>query len=43
MSKDELLVLRKTLLDYLSKGFIKVSNNFTIALIFFTKKLKEGL
>ena len=43
MSKDKLLVLRKILSDYLSKGFIKVSNNLTIALILFVKKPKGGL
>ena len=43
MSKDELLILRKTLIDLLDKGFIRVSNSLVIALIFFVKKLKRGL
>jgi hypothetical protein len=43
MSKDELLVLRKTLSDYLSKGFIKVSNSLVTALVLFAKKPRRGL
>ena len=43
MSKDELLVLWKTLLDYLSKGFIRVSNSPAAALVLFAKKLGGGL
>ena len=43
MSKDELLVLQKTLSDYLSKGFIRVSNSPAVALVLFAKKLGEGL
>ena len=43
MSKDELLVLRKTLSDYLSKGFIRVSNSPVVALVLFAKKLGGGL
>ena len=43
MSKDELLVLRKTLSDYLSKGFIRVSNSLAVALVLFAKKLGGGL
>ena len=43
MSKDELLILRKTLSDYLSKGFIKVSNNLITTLILFVKKPGGGL
>ena len=43
MSKDELLVLRKTLLDYLSKGFIRVSNSLAVALVLFAKKPGGGL
>ena len=43
MSKDELLVLRKTLLDYLSKGFIRVSNSPAVALVLFAKKPGGGL
>jgi hypothetical protein len=43
MSKDELLVLRKILIDLLDKGFIRVSNSLVIALILFVKKPKGGL
>jgi len=43
MSKDELLILRKTLIDLFDKGFIRVSNSLIIALILFIKKLKRGL
>ena len=43
MSKDELLVLRKTFSDYLSKGFIRVSNSPTAASVLFVKKLGGGL
>jgi hypothetical protein len=43
MLKDELLILRKTLIDLLDKGFIRVSNSLIIALILFVKKLKRGL
>ena len=43
MSKDKLLVLRKTLLDYLSKGFIRVSNSPAAALVLFAKKPGGGL
>jgi len=43
MSKDELLILRKTLIDLLDKGFIRVSNSLITALILFIKKLKRGL
>ena len=43
MSKDELLILRKTLIDLLDKGFIRVSNSLITALILFVKKLKRGL
>ena len=43
MSKDELLVLQKTLSDYLSKGFIRVSNSLAAALVLFAKKPGEGL
>jgi hypothetical protein len=43
MSKDELLVLRKTLIDLLDKGFIRVSNSPTAAPILFIKKPKGGL
>ena len=43
MSRDELLVLRKTLIDLLDKGFIRVSNSLTVAPVLFIKKLKGGL
>ena len=43
MSKDELLILRKTLIDLLDKRFIRVNNSLTTASVLFIKKLKEGL
>ena len=43
MSRDELLVLRKTLTDLLDKGFIRVSNSLIVALILFIKKPRGGL
>ena len=43
MSRDELLVLRKTLNELLDKGFIRVSNSPAAALILFIKKLGGGL
>jgi reverse transcriptase-like protein/integrase-like protein/chromodomain-containing protein len=43
MSKDELLVLRKTLSDYLEKGFIRVSNSPAAAPVLFVKKPGGGL
>jgi hypothetical protein len=43
MSKDELLVLQKTLTDLLDKGFIRVSNSPTVALVLFIKKPGGGL
>jgi len=43
MSRDELLVLRKTLTDLLDKGFIRVSNSPAAAPILFIKKLRRGL
>jgi hypothetical protein len=43
MSKDELLVLRKTLTSYLEKGFIRVSNSLAAAPVLFTRKLGGGL
>ena len=39
MSRDELLVLRKTLNELLDKGFIRVSSSLAAALILFVKKL----
>ena len=43
MSRDELLLLRKTLNDLLSKGFIRVSNSPAAAPILFLKKPGGGL
>ena len=43
MSRDELLILQKTLIDLLDKRFIRVSNSLITALILFIKKLKRGL
>ena len=43
ISRDELLVLRKTLTDLLNKGFIRVSNSPAAALVLFIKKLGGGL
>ncbi len=38
MSRDELLVLRKTLTDLLDKGFIRVSNSPATIPVLFVKK-----
>lgn len=43
MSRDELLVLRKTLTELLDKGFIRVSNSPAAAPILFVKKPGGGL
>jgi hypothetical protein len=43
MSRDELLVLRKTLIDLLDKGFIQVNNSLVAALVLFIKKPRGGL
>jgi hypothetical protein len=43
MSREELLVLRKTLLDYLDKGFIRVSSSSAAAPVLFVKKPGGGL
>jgi transposase InsO family protein len=43
MSREELLVLRKTLTDYLDKGFIRVSNSPAAAPVLFVKKPGGGL
>ena len=43
MSRDELLVLRKTLLDLLNKGFIRVSTSSIASLVLFIQKLRGGL
>ena len=43
MSKDELLILRKTLIDLFDKGFIRVSNSLITAPVLFIKKPRGGL
>jgi hypothetical protein len=43
MLRDELLILRKTLIDLLDKGFIQVSNSLATALVLFVKKPRGGL
>jgi hypothetical protein len=43
MSQEELLVLRKTLIDYLDKGFIRVSSSPAGAPVLFVKKPGGGL
>ena len=43
MSRDELLVLRKTLTEYLDKGFIRVSNSPASAPVLFVRKPGGGL
>ena len=43
MSRDELLVLRKTLTELLDKGFIRVSNSPAAASILFVRKPGGGL
>jgi hypothetical protein len=43
MSRDELLVLRKTLNELLDKGFIRVSGSPTAAPVLFARKLGGGL
>lgn len=43
MSRDELLVLRKTLTELLDKGFIRVSNSSAAAPVLFVKKPGGGL
>lgn len=43
MSREELLVLRKTLLEYLDKGFIRASSSPAAAPILFAKKPGGGL
>jgi len=43
MSRDELLVLRKTLTDLLDKGFIRVSNSPAAAPVLFVRKPGGGL
>jgi predicted aspartyl protease/transposase InsO family protein len=43
MSRDELLVLRKTLTEYLDKGFIRASSSPAAAPVLFAKKPGGGL
>jgi hypothetical protein len=43
MSREELLVLRKTLTSLLNKGFIRASNLPAAALVLFAKKPEGGL
>ena len=43
MLRDELLVLRKTLTEYLDKGFVRVSNSLAAALVLFVRKPGGGL
>ena len=43
MSKDELLILRKTLTEYLNKKFIRVNSSLTFTLILFVRKLNNRL
>ena len=43
MSRDELLILRKTLIDLLDKGFIRVSNSLIAVSVLFIRKLRGGL
>jgi hypothetical protein len=43
ISRDKLLVLRKTLIGLLDKGFIRVSNSLVAAPVLFIKKPGGGL
>jgi hypothetical protein len=43
MSREELLVLRKTLIELLDKGFIRVSNSSAAAPVLFVRKPGGGL
>jgi hypothetical protein len=43
MLRDELLVLRKTLTEYLDKGFIRVSSLPASAPVLFVQKPSSGL
>src|SRR6266480_5440227 len=43
MSREELLLLRKTLTEYLDKNFIRASNSLAAAPILFAKKPGGGL
>jgi hypothetical protein len=43
MSREELLVLRKTLTDYMDKGWIRASNSPAAAPVLFVKKPGGGI
>ncbi len=43
MSRDELLILRRTLTEFLDKGFIRVSNSSAAAPVLFVRKPGGGL
>ena len=43
MSRDELLVLRRTLTDLLAKGFIRISHSAAAAPVLFARKPGGGL
>jgi len=43
MSKDELLILRKTLIKYLNKKFIRINNSLIFTFIFFIRKFNNRL
>ena len=43
MSRDELLVLQKTLTEYLDKGFIRVSSSLAATPVLFVQKPGGGL
>jgi len=43
MSREELLVLRKTLTELLDKNFIRVSQSLAAAPVLFARKLGGGL
>ena len=43
MSRDELLLLRKSLIKLLDKKFIRLSKSLAGALVFFAKKTGGGL
>ena len=43
MSKEELLVLRKTLTELLDKGYIRASNSSAAAPVLFAKKPRGSL
>jgi hypothetical protein len=43
MSRDKLLVLQKTLIEYLDKGFIRVNSLLATILVLFIQKPDGGL